>query len=340
MSELTDAIRERYAAKALRMVERERYAGCATLAAASDCCEDDCCAGAYGAAELAAVGLDASASLGCGNPTLLADLRPGERVLDLGSGAGIDVLLSARRVAPSGHAFGVDMTDQMLAVARANQQRAGVANATFLKGTIEAVPLPDASVDVVISNCVINLAADKGAVLREAHRVLRPGGRFAVADMIALAALPPEVKSSLDEWAGCVAGTISLEEYTDALRAAGFTGVDIEVTREVRLAHVDAAIASAYLRARKPLRVFGALELACGLDAVEREARSAEWAEIEAALVTRTEGDGTVIATYRNTSAVRDALERLVAAERECCPGATWSTVTEDELIRLEIREN
>jgi len=222
------------------------------------CCEDDSCGAAYSADELKSVGIDPTASLGCGNPTLLADLRPGERVLDLGSGAGLDVLLSAKRVAPSGHAYGVDMTDEMLAVARGNQAKAAVANATFLKGTIEQIPLPDASVDVVISNCVINLAADKRAVLREAFRVLGPGGRLAVADMVALAELPAEVKRSLDQWAGCVAGTISIEEYTAALRDAGFREVDVEVTRETRLEGVDGAIASAYIRARKPARI-GAL---------------------------------------------------------------------------------
>ena len=143
------------------------------------------------------------------------------------------------------------MTDEMLAVARANQSRAGVSNATFLKGTIEALPLPAASVDVIISNCVINLAADKRAVLREANRVLKPGGRLAVADMVALAELPAEVKRSLDQWAGCIAGTIPADEYVSALRAAGFTGIDVEVTREVRLDGVAGAIASAYIRATK-----------------------------------------------------------------------------------------
>jgi arsenite methyltransferase len=239
VSDIQEAVRERYAAKALQMAE------------SASCCDTSCCGDGYTAEELASVGIDPTASLGCGNPTLLADLRAGERVLDLGSGAGLDVLLSARRVAPGGHAYGVDMTDEMLAVARANQQKAAVQNATFLKGTIERIPLPDASVDVVISNCVINLAADKRAVLREAYRVLGPGGRFAVADMVALSELPAEVKRSLDQWAGCVAGTISIDEYTGALREAGFKDVDIEVTRETRLDGVDGAIASAYIRARK-----------------------------------------------------------------------------------------
>jgi len=242
------AVRAKYAERALEMAR-----------GATSCCDDSCgegsCGDGYSAAELASVGIAPGASLGCGNPTLLADLRPGEVVLDLGSGAGLDVLLSARRVSPGGHAYGVDMTDEMLDVARANQARAGVGNATFLKGTIESVPLPDASVDVVISNCVINLAADKGAVLKEAFRVLRPEGRFAVADMIALEELVSDAKQRLDLWAGCVAGTISLDAYTEGLRAAGFDAIDIEVTREVKLEGVDGRIASAYIRARRPSRV-------------------------------------------------------------------------------------
>jgi SAM-dependent methyltransferase len=245
VGDLQEAVRQRYAAKALQMATTSSC--CDT----SGCGDDAGCGGDYTASDLASVGIESAASLGCGNPLLLADLRPGEHVLDLGSGAGLDVLLSARRVSPSGHAYGVDMTDEMLAVARANQAKAGVANATFLKGTIEEIPLPDASVDIVISNCVINLAADKRAVLREAHRVLRPGGRFAVADMVALAELPAEVKRSLDQWAGCVAGTISIGEYTSALRDSGFAAVDIEVTRETRIEGVDGAIGSAYIRARK-----------------------------------------------------------------------------------------
>src|SRR5213594_5219354 len=225
--EIQEAVRERYAAKAAQLTTKSGC-GCGDCdcgkASASATTPDvataeACCAPSYSAADLASIGLDVTASLGCGNPTLLIDLHPGETVLDLGSGAGIDVLLSARRVAPGGHAYGVDMTDEMLAVARENQTKAAVTNATFLKGTIEQIPLPDASVDVVISNCVINLAADKRAVLREAYRVLQTGGRLAVADMVALAELPAEVKRSLDRWAGCIAGTIPTDEYVSALRA-------------------------------------------------------------------------------------------------------------------------
>ena len=263
MNEIQDAVRDHYAARAIQMAKSTGCGCgpgcCATEAGGSDCCGDDCCAGAYGRGELASLGLDATASLGCGNPLALAELKPGERVLDLGSGAGLDVLLSARRVGPAGHAYGVDMTDEMLALARANQAKAEVANATFLKGTIEQVPLPDASMDVVISNCVINLAADKAAVLREAHRVLRPGGRLAVADMVALSALPDHVKRSLDQWAGCIAGTISIEDYVAALRDAGFADSEIEVTREVTLEGVDGAIASAYIRAHRPVDTAGVL---------------------------------------------------------------------------------
>ncbi len=247
MDQLREAVRERYRSKALQMAS-----GQASCCDGGTCCDDDSsCGEGYTREELALLGLTPEQSLGCGNPTLLADLRPGETVLDLGSGAGLDVLLSARRVGPTGHAYGVDMTDEMLAVARTNQQRAGITNATFLRGTIEELPLPDASVDVVISNCVINLAADKARVLREISRVLRPGGRVAVADMVAIEQLPESVKRSLDEWAGCVAGTIPVDEYAKGLRDAGLGEIEIELTREVRLPGVTGAIASAYIRARK-----------------------------------------------------------------------------------------
>ncbi len=172
------------------------------------------------------------ASLGCGNPTALIDLRPGETVLDLGSGGGIDVLLSARRVGPTGKAYGLDMTDEMLALARENQRQAGVTNVEFLKGEMEKIPLPDNSVDVIISNCVINLSADKDRVLREAFRVLKPGGRFAVSDVVVRGAVPEEVRKSMLLWVGCIAGALEDTEYLAKLRGAGFEEVAIEPTRE------------------------------------------------------------------------------------------------------------
>ncbi|HXC75974.1 MAG TPA: methyltransferase domain-containing protein, partial [Candidatus Acidoferrum sp.] len=200
MSEVREAVRSRYAglAKQLTVIptgESTAEAGCCQ-ADGSDCG----CIGSYPLDELTEIGLSEAVSLGCGNPTMLAELKRGQVVLDLGSGAGLDVLLSARRVAPGGHAYGVDMTDEMLELAKTNAEKSGVSNATFLKGTIENIPLPDASIDVVISNCVINLAEDKGAVIKEAFRVLRRGGLFAVADMVELDQIDPIVKKSLDSW--------------------------------------------------------------------------------------------------------------------------------------------
>jgi arsenite methyltransferase len=171
------------------------------------------------------------ASLGCGNPTALAKLNPGETVLDLGSGGGIDVLLSARRVGPTGKAYGLDMTDEMLALAWENQRKAGVQNVEFLKGEIESIPLPDNSVDVIISNCVINLSADKDKVLREAFRVLRPGGRFAVSDVVVRGDVPEQVRRSMEMWVGCIAGALKDSEYVGKLAKAGFESIDIEPTR-------------------------------------------------------------------------------------------------------------
>ena len=250
MSATRDAVHERYRSAALRMAGRS--AGCCS----ADCCtpaaEEDACGATYATAELAEVGLDTSVSLGCGNPLLLARLHPGEVVLDLGSGGGLDVLLSARRVAPGGHAYGVDMTDEMLALANQNRDEAGIANATFLKGTIEQVPLPDGTVDVVISNCVINLADDKGTVIREAYRVLKPGGRLAVSDMVELRPLPAEVKRDLDARAGCIAGTIPVEDYRQLLVAAGFESPEIEITGEQGVEGHGGAVGSASIRARKP----------------------------------------------------------------------------------------
>jgi arsenite methyltransferase len=248
MSEVKEAVRSRYAnaAKLIAVLPADSTAGC--------CAVDgpDCgCAGSYAAGELKEIGLTDAVSLGCGNPTMLADLKPGEVVLDLGSGAGLDVLLSARRVSPGGQAYGLDMTDEMLELANRNREKAGVTNATFLKGSIESVPLPDSSVDVVISNCVINLAEDKAAVMREAYRVLRPGGRFAVADMVELEALAPAIKKELDTWAGCISGTIPIDEYRAALVAAGFAEPEFDVHATQALPGAG-KVGSAYIRASKP----------------------------------------------------------------------------------------
>ena len=194
--------------------------------------DDPVSSGLYGEADREAVPAEElQASLGCGNPTALADLRPGEVVLDLGSGGGIDVLLSARRVGPSGKAYGLDMTDEMLALAEENKRRSGLENAEFLKGEIENVPLPDDSVDVIISNCVINLSADKDRVLREAFRVLRPGGRFAVSDIVLRGQIPGELRENAGLWAGCFAGALEESDYRARLEAAGFTGVEVQPTR-------------------------------------------------------------------------------------------------------------
>jgi len=215
------------------------------------------------------------ASFGCGNPTALAELRPGEVVLDLGSGGGIDVLLSARRVGPTGKAYGLDMTDEMLALANENKKKAGATNVEFLRGTIENIPLPSNTADVIISNCVINLSADKDQVLREAMRVLKPGGRLAVSDIVLTKPLTDDVRASIDLWTGCIAGALVDKEYEDKLRAAGFTDIGIEPTRVydekdaehfasgassccggdtgATLKALDGAVMSAFVRARKPL---------------------------------------------------------------------------------------
>jgi SAM-dependent methyltransferase len=252
MSEVREAVRSRYAGAA-KQIALIPVGGPSTDAGCCQADGPDCgCSGSYSADELKEIGLTEAVSLGCGNPTMLAELTPGQVVLDLGSGAGLDVLLSARRVSPGGHAYGVDMTDEMLDLAKGNAQKSGVTNATFLKGTIENVPLPDASVDVVISNCVINLAEDKGAVIKEAYRVLRRGGRFAVADMVELEPLDPLIKKSLDSWAGCLSGTIPIDEYRAALVEAGFEDPEFQVHATESMPGVDGKVGSAYIRARKP----------------------------------------------------------------------------------------
>jgi SAM-dependent methyltransferase len=269
----------------VRTVVREKYGAAATRVAegrASSCCGaapgdggalDPITSNLYDATQGAEVPEAAlAASLGCGNPTALAELKPGETVLDLGSGGGIDVLLSARRVGPTGFAFGLDMTDEMLALAAQNKAKSGLTNVQFLKGEIEAIPLPSDSVDVIISNCVINLSGDKDRVLKEAFRVLKPGGRFAVSDVVVRGEVPAAIKRSVELWVGCVAGALQDTEYLAKLAAAGFEDADIEVTRVYRAEdaaeflntqgadlcamarEVDGKFVSGFIRARKPLQ--------------------------------------------------------------------------------------
>ncbi len=278
--EIKEIVKERYGAAA-RMAAAGGRAACGPVAPANS---RGCCSGSsidavdpitkdlYDASQKSGLPQEAVlASLGCGNPTALAQLSPGETVLDLGSGGGIDVLLSARRVGPTGKAYGLDMTDDMLALARENQRKAGVTNVEFLKGAIEEIPLPDNSVDVIISNCVINLSADKDRVLREAFRVLKPGGRFAVSDVVVRGEVAPEIRRNVELWIGCVAGALEENEYREKLARAGFAEVDVEPTRVYKVEdareflnaagispdafapHVDGKFMSAFVRARKPL---------------------------------------------------------------------------------------
>jgi SAM-dependent methyltransferase len=263
-----EIVKERYGAAA-RQVKEGAATGCG-CGCACGVERDPITVDLYDESQTAGLPAEAVfASMGCGNPTALASLAPGEVVLDLGSGGGIDVLLSARRVGPTGKAYGLDMTDDMLALAHENQRKAGVENVEFLRGEIEAVPLPDASVDVIISNCVINLSSDKGKVLTEAFRVLRPGGRFAVSDIVLRGVLPEALQKSFESWSGCVAGALQESEYQRLLAAAGFEGIEIEPTRIfvgedvlpfLETAGLDASLAgqvdgkamSAFVRARKP----------------------------------------------------------------------------------------
>ncbi len=247
-------------ASELHTIVRSRYAAAARSAdaGAKSCCGPKGCGGGkdpitsdlYEQAQVASLPPSAVlASLGCGNPTALAELHPGETVLDLGSGGGIDVLLSAQRVGPSGKVYGLDMTDEMLALANRNKEAAGATNVEFLKGNIEQIPLPDNSVDVIISNCVINLAADKREVLRETFRVLRPGGRFAVSDVVVRGEVPAEIRRSMELWVGCVAGALGEQQFLDLLREVGFTDASIEPTRVYAAADARAFLASAGLDA-------------------------------------------------------------------------------------------
>jgi len=267
--EIKDVVREKYGQAALRM--NAGGSSCCGASAALDGCCDPITSNLYDAAQTGELPAEAVlASLGCGNPTALAELRPGETVLDLGSGGGIDVLLSARRVGPAGKAYGLDMTDEMLALARENRRKAGVENVEFLKGEIENIPLPDNSVDVVISNCVINLSGDKDRVLREAFRVLKPGGRFAVSDVVTRGEVPADIRRNMLLWVGCIAGALEEDQYFAKLARAGFGGIEIEPTRiydiedartflagqgvdvDAIAPQVEGKFMSAFIRATKP----------------------------------------------------------------------------------------
>jgi ubiquinone/menaquinone biosynthesis C-methylase UbiE len=274
LSQLQAVVKDKYGQAALRASKGESGASCC---GSSGCCGttteawDPITANLYDEGQTAGIPAKALlASLGCGNPTALAELHEGETVLDLGSGGGIDVLLSARRVGPTGHAYGLDMTDEMLALAEENRQKAGATNVTFLKGEIEHIPLPDASVDVIISNCVINLSGDKRQVLREAFRVLKPGGRFAVSDVVVRGDAPQAVRRNMELWVGCVAGALEEQEYRTLLADAGFEQIDLEVTRVYAAEdaaaflegsgldaaefarEIDGKFVSAFVRATKP----------------------------------------------------------------------------------------
>ena len=266
---IKEVVREKYGQAALRV--NAGGSSCCGASAALDGCCDPITSNLYDAAQTGELPQEAVlASLGCGNPTALAQLNPGETVLDLGSGGGIDVLLSARRVGPAGKAYGLDMTDEMLALARDNQRKAGVENVEFLKGEIEHIPLPDNSVDVIISNCVINLSGDKDRVLREAFRVLKPGGRFAVSDVVTHGEVPADVRKNMLLWVGCIAGALEDYQYVAKLARAGFEDLDVEPTRvydiedaraflsgqgidvDAMAPAVEGKFMSAFIRAMKP----------------------------------------------------------------------------------------
>jgi arsenite methyltransferase len=270
-ADIKEVVKQKYGEAALRV--KAGGSSCCGATASTGCC-DPITANLYDPSQAAQIREEALlASLGCGNPTALAQLNPGEIVLDLGSGGGIDVLLSARRVGPTGKAYGLDMTDEMLALANDNKRKAAIENVEFLKGEIENIPLPDNSVDVIISNCVINLSADKHRVLREAFRVLKPGGRFAVSDVVTRGEILPEIRQSVLAWVGCIAGAVEENEYRSKLTAAGFERIEIQPTRVYRAedareflagqgmdiekvsAQVDGKFLSAFVRAVKPLRI-------------------------------------------------------------------------------------
>jgi arsenite methyltransferase len=267
--DIKQIVKDKYGKAALRVVSGGTTC-CGSASSRGEC--DPITSSLYEAGETAALPAEAvAASLGCGNPTALAELKLGETVLDLGSGGGIDVLLSARRVGPTGRAYGLDMTDEMLALARENQRKAGVENVEFLKGEIEDIPLPGDTVDVIISNCVINLSADKDRVFAEAIRVLRPGGRLAVSDVVVRGDVPAQIRRSVELWIGCVAGALAEDDYRAKLAKAGFEDIEVEPTRIYRMEdardflagagldadaiapQVDGKFMSAFIRARKPV---------------------------------------------------------------------------------------
>ena len=285
LPELRASVKEKYGEAARRVAEHTTSASCS---GSSACCGatteawDPITSDLYDEGQRAGVPADALlASLGCGNPTALAQLNPGETVLDLGSGGGIDVLLSARRVGPTGKAYGLDMTGEMLALAEENRRRAGAENVEFLEGEIENIPLPDASVDVIISNCVINLSGDKRRVIEEAFRVLKPGGRFAVSDVVVRGAVPPAVLRNMELWTGCVAGALQESEYRSLLVEAGFENVEVDVTRVYESAdaaafhagsgldatayarEIDGKFVSAFIRATRPAQAQGTATTCC-----------------------------------------------------------------------------
>ena len=268
-NDLKDVVREKYG-QAASLVQKGRTSCCGTASSVANCC-DPITSNLYDDAQAGEVPEDAlKASLGCGNPTALAELKSGEIVLDLGSGGGIDVILSARRVGPTGKAYGLDMTDEMLALAQENKRKSGLTNVEFLRGEIENIPLPGDSVDVIISNCVINLSGEKDRVLKEAFRVLKPGGRFAVSDVVVRGDVPEAIRRSMELWVGCIAGALTETDYRAKLAAAGFGGIEIEVTRvygvdeaatflagqgfdvDAAAKEVDGKIVSAFIRATKP----------------------------------------------------------------------------------------
>lgn len=279
VTNIKDVVKEKYGQAALRVTNRTGGSSCCGAAPATDQhCSDPITGKLYDLSQASQIPEEALlASLGCGNPTVLAKLNDGEVVLDLGSGGGIDVLLSARRVGPAGKVYGLDMTDEMLALANENKRKAGLANVEFLKGEIENIPLPDNSVDVIISNCVINLSADKDRVLHEAFRVLKPGGRLAVSDVVTRGTMLPEIRQNVLLWVGCVAGALEENEYRGKLSAAGFEQIDLEPTRVYRVedaraflsregidvdaiaSEVDGKFMSAFVRAVKP----GSAQKAC-----------------------------------------------------------------------------